>query len=253
MTVGLLSHGVSIPSVGPTLGILIGLGVGIDYALFVVTRHRSNLKDGMCPQEAAVRTLNTSALGDHGGLAMGGRGEQVRDEAVRADRAPDRLAVDGDRGQPPRPGDGEGHRPGQGAAGQVSARMAGEPLRAEAGEDPGDRVRVRGRDDSEGVAAAPERGQHVLAGATHPRGDVIQGAEPHSTAAVHIARMLARECRTPRGSRGSGTSAKHPARSPPLAPSSLTACPASTSSAAPAADASSSDMRDRAGSGAPSD
>src|SRR6202453_2754125 len=33
MTVGLASHGVSIPSVGPTLGILIGLGVGIDYAL----------------------------------------------------------------------------------------------------------------------------------------------------------------------------------------------------------------------------
>jgi RND superfamily putative drug exporter len=49
MTVGLLSHGVSIPSVGPTLGILIGLGVGIDYALFIVTRHRNNLKDGMPP------------------------------------------------------------------------------------------------------------------------------------------------------------------------------------------------------------
>ena len=60
MTVGLLSHGVSIPSVGPTLGILIGLGVGIDYALFIVTRHRNNLKDGMPPREAAVRALNTS-------------------------------------------------------------------------------------------------------------------------------------------------------------------------------------------------
>ena len=60
MTVGLLSHEVSIPSVGPTLGILIGLGVGIDYALFIVTRHRNNLKDGMSPQEAAVRALNTS-------------------------------------------------------------------------------------------------------------------------------------------------------------------------------------------------
>src|SRR6202522_3479453 len=51
---------VSIPSVGPTLGILIGLGAGIDYALFIVTRHRSNLKAGMPPQEAAVRALNTS-------------------------------------------------------------------------------------------------------------------------------------------------------------------------------------------------
>ncbi|HWM97591.1 MAG TPA: MMPL family transporter, partial [Streptosporangiaceae bacterium] len=60
MTAGLLSHVVSIPSAGPTLGILIGLGVGIDYALFIVTRHRNNLKTGMSPADAAVRALNTS-------------------------------------------------------------------------------------------------------------------------------------------------------------------------------------------------
>ena len=60
MTAGLLSHVVSIPSAGPTLGILIGLGVGIDYALFIVTRHRNNLKAGMPAQDAAVRALNTS-------------------------------------------------------------------------------------------------------------------------------------------------------------------------------------------------
>ena len=60
MTTGLLSHAVTIPSAGPTLGILIGLGVGIDYALFIVTRHRNNLKAGMSPQDAAVRALNTS-------------------------------------------------------------------------------------------------------------------------------------------------------------------------------------------------
>jgi putative drug exporter of the RND superfamily len=60
MTVGLLSHAVTIPSAAPTLGILIGLGVGIDYALFIVTRHRNNLKAGMPPQDAAVRALNTS-------------------------------------------------------------------------------------------------------------------------------------------------------------------------------------------------
>jgi RND superfamily putative drug exporter len=51
---------VSIPSAGPTLGILIGLGVGIDYALFIVTRHRNGLKAGLSPAEAAVRALNTS-------------------------------------------------------------------------------------------------------------------------------------------------------------------------------------------------
>jgi len=60
MTVGLASHAVSIPSIGPTLGVLIGLGVGIDYALFIVTRHRSNLKAGMTPPEAAAAALNTS-------------------------------------------------------------------------------------------------------------------------------------------------------------------------------------------------
>jgi putative drug exporter of the RND superfamily len=60
MTVGLFSHLVSIPSAGPTLGILIGLGVGIDYALFIVTRHRNNLKAGMSPHDAAVSALNTS-------------------------------------------------------------------------------------------------------------------------------------------------------------------------------------------------
>jgi RND superfamily putative drug exporter len=60
MTVGLLSHTITIPSIGPTVGILIGLGVGIDYALFVVTWHRSNLKAGMSPPEGAVRALNTS-------------------------------------------------------------------------------------------------------------------------------------------------------------------------------------------------
>ena len=60
MTVGLVSHAVSIPSIGPTLAMLIGLGVGIDYALFVVTRHRNNLKAGMSPHDAAARALNTS-------------------------------------------------------------------------------------------------------------------------------------------------------------------------------------------------
>jgi RND superfamily putative drug exporter len=60
MTVGLASHAVSIPSIGPTLGVLIGLGVGIDYALFIVTRHRNNLKAGMTPPDAAAGALNTS-------------------------------------------------------------------------------------------------------------------------------------------------------------------------------------------------
>src|SRR5579859_7395857 len=60
MTVGLASHAVSIASIGPTLGVLIGLGVGIDYALFIVTRHRNNIKAGMTPQDAAASALNSA-------------------------------------------------------------------------------------------------------------------------------------------------------------------------------------------------
>jgi putative drug exporter of the RND superfamily len=60
MTIGIFSHAVSMPSAAPTLGILIGLGVGIDYALFIVTRYRSNLKAGMSPPDATVHALNTS-------------------------------------------------------------------------------------------------------------------------------------------------------------------------------------------------
>jgi RND superfamily putative drug exporter len=60
LSVGLLSHAVNISAVGPTLGALIGLGVGIDYALFIVTRHRNGLKAGMSVQESTVRAMNTS-------------------------------------------------------------------------------------------------------------------------------------------------------------------------------------------------
>jgi RND superfamily putative drug exporter len=44
----------------PILGALIGLGVGIDYALFIVTRHRRGLQAGLTPEEAAVKAIDTS-------------------------------------------------------------------------------------------------------------------------------------------------------------------------------------------------
>ncbi|MFE0249740.1 MMPL family transporter [Streptomyces sp. NPDC059010] len=56
----LMSHVTDVPEVAPLLGSLIGLGVGIDYALFIVTRHRRGILRGMKPQEAAVTALNTS-------------------------------------------------------------------------------------------------------------------------------------------------------------------------------------------------
>ncbi|MGW6056378.1 MMPL family transporter [Streptomyces sp. NPDC055189] len=56
----LLSHVTDIPEVAPLLGSLIGLGVGIDYALFIVTRHRRGILRGMEPEASAVQALNTS-------------------------------------------------------------------------------------------------------------------------------------------------------------------------------------------------
>ncbi len=56
----LLSHGLNIAQFAPVLGTLIGLGVGIDYALFMVTRSRQALKRGMTVEESIVTALNTS-------------------------------------------------------------------------------------------------------------------------------------------------------------------------------------------------
>ncbi len=56
----LVSHVVDVPTVGPTLATMIGLGVGIDYALFIVTRHRTHLKAGMEVRESIARATATS-------------------------------------------------------------------------------------------------------------------------------------------------------------------------------------------------
>jgi putative drug exporter of the RND superfamily len=57
---GLLAHVIAIATFSPTLATLIGLGVGIDYSLFVVTRHRNAIKAGREPEAACARALNTS-------------------------------------------------------------------------------------------------------------------------------------------------------------------------------------------------
>ncbi len=60
MLTALLAHVIDIATFSPQLATLIGLGVGIDYALFVVTRHRNAIKAGRTPEQACVRALNTS-------------------------------------------------------------------------------------------------------------------------------------------------------------------------------------------------
>ncbi|HEY8524509.1 MAG TPA: MMPL family transporter [Acidimicrobiales bacterium] len=56
----LIAAFVDVTSIAPTLAAMIGLGVGIDYALFIVTRHRENLRLGMTVEEAAGRAIATS-------------------------------------------------------------------------------------------------------------------------------------------------------------------------------------------------
>ena len=48
------SHVFTVPTFGPELMAMIGLGVGIDYALFVVTRYRQGLFEGRDAREATV-------------------------------------------------------------------------------------------------------------------------------------------------------------------------------------------------------
>ncbi|MET7643332.1 MMPL family transporter [Streptomyces sp. NPDC005426] len=56
----LLGHVMTVADFAPMLGMLVGLGVGIDYALFVVTRHRRGLRRGMTVPEAAQHAVATT-------------------------------------------------------------------------------------------------------------------------------------------------------------------------------------------------
>src|SRR5699024_5555981 len=51
---------VEMNSVTPVLGVMLGLAVGIDYALFIVHRHRTQLKAGMDVQHSIARANGTS-------------------------------------------------------------------------------------------------------------------------------------------------------------------------------------------------
>ncbi len=56
----MLGHVATVPTVAPTLATMIGLGVGIDYALFIVTRHFRGMKDGLPIGESIARAAATS-------------------------------------------------------------------------------------------------------------------------------------------------------------------------------------------------
>lgn len=52
--IGVMSGFTGVPSISPMLASMIGIGVGIDYAFFVVTRHRAYVAAGRSPVEAAA-------------------------------------------------------------------------------------------------------------------------------------------------------------------------------------------------------
>jgi putative drug exporter of the RND superfamily len=58
--VRILSHAMTVSTVAPTLATMIGLGVGIDYALFIVTRHFRGLDEGLELRESIARAAATS-------------------------------------------------------------------------------------------------------------------------------------------------------------------------------------------------
>ena len=59
-SITLLSNVVDAPDFTPIIGMMIGLGVGIDYALFIVTRYREGLDRGLEPRTAAVIAIDTA-------------------------------------------------------------------------------------------------------------------------------------------------------------------------------------------------
>lgn len=56
----MLSAFMDIPSSAEAMATMIGLGVGIDYALFIITRHRAGLHRGLTVEDASARAIATA-------------------------------------------------------------------------------------------------------------------------------------------------------------------------------------------------
>jgi putative drug exporter of the RND superfamily len=56
----LVTHFLIVPNFAPEMAAMIGIGVGIDYALFIVTRYRQGIFEGRDPRGAVVMSLMTS-------------------------------------------------------------------------------------------------------------------------------------------------------------------------------------------------
>ncbi|MEA5366755.1 MMPL family transporter [Amycolatopsis sp., V23-08] len=58
--VALLSHVMTVPKISTEIAALLGLGVGVDYALFVLTRYRQGIQDGLAAEHALAAAARTS-------------------------------------------------------------------------------------------------------------------------------------------------------------------------------------------------
>jgi putative drug exporter of the RND superfamily len=58
--IGILTHAMNVSNITPELTELMVLGVGVDYALFIVTRHRRNLRRGMSVRDSILTSMDTS-------------------------------------------------------------------------------------------------------------------------------------------------------------------------------------------------
>ncbi len=56
----LLTHVLTVPNFSPEMAAMIGIGVGIDYALFIVTRYRQGIFEGRDPRDAVVTAHMTA-------------------------------------------------------------------------------------------------------------------------------------------------------------------------------------------------
>ena len=56
----MLSNVMTVPEFAPTIGLMIGIGVGIDYALFIITRYREWVSRGLSSEDATAAALDSA-------------------------------------------------------------------------------------------------------------------------------------------------------------------------------------------------
>ena len=137
-SIGILAGYVAVPSITTIVATMLGLGVGIDYALFILARHRQNLAEGM-PVPEAVGRANATA-GTVGALRRHHRGRRDRQPAGgrHPDAHDDGLGIGADggghhgrRGHPAPRAARAGRAQGEQPAGAVRAAEAGQRPRHE--------------------------------------------------------------------------------------------------------------------------